>query len=245
MNKELYKIQGRIKHDVARVWYKFYPIDPQNNFWLQIEKEIKGSFKVLEIGAGSGMGDQQSFPLKGMVDKYIGIDLDPRVMDNPNLDEAYIADASNLPFENDSFDMVFNTMVAEHLKDPLLILKEIHRVLKPGGMLLFETVNKFYYPMIAASLTPHWIHNFYIKRFASGREAEDVFPTFYKLNSRKAILSNCRKASFSKTEIFYNALPPGYLRFNKFIFLLGVFYERTVEQLFTSLRGRIVVKSIK
>ena len=240
-----YKIQGRIKLNVARMWYKFYPEDAQTKFLQYVDETVKQTFTVLEIGAGSGRGDQQAFPLKGKVSRYIGIDLDFRVLDNPYLDEAHVADASRLPFENDSIDMVFNTMVAEHLSDPLIVLRETFRVLKPGGIMLFETVNKRYYPMIVASMTPHWIHEFYIKRFASGRKSHDVFPTYYNLNTRKSIMAICQKAGFTKTEIFFNSLPPGYLRFNRFAFLLGVFYERTIEKKFPSLRGRIVVKCIK
>lgn len=245
MKVDLYEIQGKIKPEVAEMWYRFYPLDLQASFRDLIKSKVNKSFTVLEIGAGSGRGDQQAFPLKGTVAKYLGVDLDPRVLDNPQLDEAYISNAADLPFANNSIDLVFNTMVAEHLSDPVLVLKEIYRVLKPGGTAFFETVNKYYYPMIVASVTPHWVHEVYIKKFASGRRANNVFPTYYRFNSKRSIESCCRKANFSRTEISFHSLPPGYLRFNKFIFLLGVVYERTIERLLPALRGRIVIKCIK
>ena len=41
-----------------------------------------------------------------------------------------------LPFENNSFDLIFCSEVLEHLDDYHLALNEIHRVLKPGGQFL-------------------------------------------------------------------------------------------------------------
>ena len=53
--------------------------------------------------------------------------------------EAYegvdiVADASNLPFKNDSCDLVICESSLEHFKDPVLAVKEMNRVLKTGGL---------------------------------------------------------------------------------------------------------------
>lgn len=47
-----------------------------------------------------------------------------------------------LPFENDEFDMVFCCDVFEHVVNLEKVLDEICRVLRPGGILFFETVNR-------------------------------------------------------------------------------------------------------
>lgn len=46
-----------------------------------------------------------------------------------------------LPFADRSFDVVFSTEVLEHLKDPLRCLREIRRVLRPGGRLTLSVPN--------------------------------------------------------------------------------------------------------
>lgn len=51
----------------------------------------------------------------------------------PNV-EFQTADCYALPFDNQSFDRVFCHALMEHLADPVRVLKEFHRVLKPGGI---------------------------------------------------------------------------------------------------------------
>ncbi len=48
------------------------------------------------------------------------------------------ADILNLPFENDEFDLVFCNHVLEHIEDDQKAMKELFRVMKPGGMGIFQ-----------------------------------------------------------------------------------------------------------
>ena len=53
-----------------------------------------------------------------------------------------------LPFKSDSIDTVILGGVIEHLDNPLSALKEINRVLKPDGVLLMETPNPYFFPVM-------------------------------------------------------------------------------------------------
>jgi ubiquinone/menaquinone biosynthesis C-methylase UbiE len=52
--------------------------------------------------------------------------------------EFKIADAENLPLENDTFDLVTCRIAPHHFPDPFKFVQEATRVLKPGGLLLVQ-----------------------------------------------------------------------------------------------------------
>ena len=51
------------------------------------------------------------------------------------------ADARDLPFEDGRFDAVFSHAMLEHLPDPMPVLAEMRRVLKPGGLLAIRCID--------------------------------------------------------------------------------------------------------
>ncbi len=69
--------------------------------------------------------------------------------DNPQLQSRLCHDLNatpNLPFETASFDAVVNTVSFEYLTQPMAVLQEVQRVLKPGGKLLITFSNRFFPP---------------------------------------------------------------------------------------------------
>ncbi|MDS4020239.1 MAG: class I SAM-dependent methyltransferase [Candidatus Competibacter sp.] len=67
---------------------------------------------ILDLGAGAGIVQQMDF--RGHAARICGVDLDPRVIDNPMLDEGKIADAGGIPYPDATFDVVFADNVLEH-----------------------------------------------------------------------------------------------------------------------------------
>jgi SAM-dependent methyltransferase len=237
--------QERVSPGVRDLFIRYYPDYRPDQFFNLLLQHARPTDYVLEIGAGSGQNKQNHFELRDRVARYVGIDPDASVLSNPFLHESYQARAESLPFADATFDIVFHNYVAEHFESPGACNREIARVLKPGGLLLFQTPNRYYYACLAAQLTPQRFHEFFIKRMASGRSSNEVFPTFYRLNDASAIRKQLQDAGFAPPEIALISLPPGYLRFSKLTFLLGVFYERTLECLLPSLRGKIIVAATK
>jgi 2-polyprenyl-3-methyl-5-hydroxy-6-metoxy-1,4-benzoquinol methylase len=76
---------------------------------------------------------------------------------------------------------VFPDNVLEHLYEPEEVFREVARVLKPGGVFLFKTPNKWHYMPTIAQLTPHGFHRA-VNRWR-GRAEIDIFPTRYRANT--------------------------------------------------------------
>ena len=57
---------------------------------------------------------------------------------------TYVCDIAEIPVEDDRYDFVLLTQVLEHVNEPKAVLREMHRVLKPGGRMLVSA--PLYYP---------------------------------------------------------------------------------------------------
>jgi len=157
----------------------------------------------------------------------VGVDLTPRVIDNPLLDRGVVADLSDLPFPDNTFDLVFSIYVLEHVSDSAPVISEIGRVLKPGGLFLSLTPNRFHYVALLSRLTPATFHTWWIARH--GRAPRDTFPTFYKLNTRRALRRQFASGDFELIGFDMVEGLPGYLAFSLPTFLVGAAYERIVN----------------
>lgn len=189
---------------------------------------------VLDLGAGAGIVEQMNF--KGLAASVCGVDLDPRVVSNPMLDEGRVANADGIPYEDNRFDVVFSDNVLEHLDEPLNVFREVVRVLKPGGVFLFKTPNKWHYMPTIARLTPHGFHQ-YVNRLR-GRAEVDTFPTRYRANCFGDVARIAVKAGLLVDHIDRVEGRPEYLRMTWPTYLVGLVYERLVNstEIFAPLR---------
>jgi ubiquinone/menaquinone biosynthesis C-methylase UbiE len=105
------------------------------NAHKQMEKQFRGSFfsQVLEIGGGNG--EHLDFIQHGF-DVYYVTDINQPLLENKDSKNviAMIANAEDLPFEENSFDRVVVTCLLSHVSDPETLLNEILRVMKPDGV---------------------------------------------------------------------------------------------------------------
>lgn len=105
--------------------------------------ELRAGEAVLDVGSGPGLLLRDMALSVGAGGKAVGLD-----MSQPMIDVAkrrceglaqvafQQAEATKLPFPDVTFDAAVSTQVYEYVADMALALKELHRVMKPGGRIL-------------------------------------------------------------------------------------------------------------
>ncbi|MER9791302.1 class I SAM-dependent methyltransferase [Mesorhizobium sp. M0213] len=217
---------------VERLYKRLYRDQSLNGttaFYNWIRAELNPNFKALNIGAGPSTRDPRRV-LRGEVKEIVGVDIDPAVLLNEELDRAGTIVNGQIPEEDGYFDLVFADFVLEHVENPARFLKEVHRVLKPGSSFFFRTPNLFHYVTLISAMTPHWVH-LRVANAARGMnmDAHEPWPTFYRMNRRKSLEKATLAAGFSGIELRMIEPEPSYMRRSLPLFLLGSAYERIVN----------------
>ncbi|WEK45850.1 MAG: class I SAM-dependent methyltransferase [Candidatus Andeanibacterium colombiense] len=192
-------------------------------FFGRINALVEPEMSILDFGAGRGLLSEHRLPyirgitnFKNRVRRVTGIDIDPVVTTNPTLDEGLIFDGIQIPADDEAFDLIYSDHVFEHIADPALISAELYRVLKPGGWLCARTPHLYSTLVVGSKLIPNSKHaNVLTKVQPGGRAAHDVFPTFYRLNSMRALRRHFPKNKWSNHSYTWNP-EPGY-NFNSVI----------------------------
>ena len=124
--------------------------------------DLEETNNVLEIGCGVGMLSDHLSQKYDM--NVFGIDIDHEQIEiakkcfknNTKLSFS-VESATNLPFENSSFDMVLSFNVIHHISSWKNVLKEVHRVLRPAGVFVFSD---FGYPAFLKRIFMPIVKNF-------------------------------------------------------------------------------------
>jgi SAM-dependent methyltransferase len=136
----------------------------------------------------------------------------------------------SLPFVNESFDLIVCLWVLEHLQDPLATLREVRRVLRPGGHLIFVTPNLSNPVMLLnrigkalPALQRRMVPRLY------GRVEADTFRVQYRANTAGAIRTLAAAVGLKVDDL--RAVPdPTYLAMNGLMFRASVLSERLMPK---------------
>jgi len=192
-----------------------------------IERRLEPGGKVLDVGCG------RDAPIAGSHAKdaglAVGIDM-VREFQPPEAVEIVRADMNELPFADETFDLVFSRSVLEHLLEPELAFKEVGRILKKGGGVIMATPNKYDYASVLARIIPDSLHGRFL-RTGAGDEVYDDFPTRFRCNTRKDIEKSIGDTRLRLKSLAYIRHYPYYLMFSMPLFYLGVAYDRMITKL--------------
>ena len=202
---------------------------------------VKPGMRLLHGGCGWDK-NESSRPFKETC-QVVGIDLDPRVKSLFH-SEFHLASLSAIPFEGQSFDLVFLEYVLEHVEDPASAFREMTRVLKPGGRILILTPALYSYKSLAAYVTPQQFHVLMGRvRYGRGHEA-DMYPTLYRCNTARQFERLAEANHLHITAM--NFINNGPTWFEKFPVLFAVFdgFHRIIGrwECFRQLRCALLVE---
>ncbi len=143
--------------------------------------------RLLDLGCGEGRHAISAYMVENL--DAVGVDLSiddlkttrerfEEFVEPGNPDKSLVisvADGNQLPFEDNSFDKVICSEVLEHIPDYRAVIKEIHRVVKPGGIAAIS-VPRFFPEWVCWQLSDeyHEVPGGHVRIFKANRLRRDI-----------------------------------------------------------------------
>ena len=208
----------------------FSRIDSTVQFYERVNALVERNFVLLDFGAGRG-GDhledcapyrRELRNFRGKVREVIGADVDPIVTTNPSLDRAIVlAEGGTIPLPDRSIHLVISDFTFEHIYNPDQVANELDRILAPGGWICARTPNRYGYIAFANRLLPEFLRMHIVRWSQPRRKEEDVFKTFYRLNTYRALRRYFNPARFDHIVYSWDA-EPAYHANSKLLYQLSL-----------------------
>jgi 2-polyprenyl-6-hydroxyphenyl methylase / 3-demethylubiquinone-9 3-methyltransferase len=131
------------------------------NPWIlrTIHRVLGPQQNVLDVGCGGGL---LSHTLAEAGHRAVGIDLSSKSLQMAQMCDRTGAirfvqgNAMELPFAEASFDAVCAMDLLEHVEEPIRVIREASRVLRPGGLFFFHTFNRNFFSWLIVIKGVEW-----------------------------------------------------------------------------------------
>ena len=158
MKEKLYDIATNIGMKLfAEYWGKasLKATDRYIEYPFVLENLPKPPCKILDVGCAGSM-----FPLILKALKYRTYGIDVRLHPSWQKFDFYEDDICKSPFDDNEFDVVTAISTIEHIKDDAKAIGEIHRILKPKGLLLMTVPCRKSIMFKSKQTKFHFIYNY-------------------------------------------------------------------------------------
>ncbi|MCE7949124.1 MAG: class I SAM-dependent methyltransferase [Chloroflexi bacterium CFX4] len=195
----------------------------QYTAWLA--ESIRPESTLLDVGCGR---DSLAAEAVRSAARSVGIDLvADDLRHNHTVQLPILANAYQLPFRAESFDVIASQWVVEHFPQPLNAFREMARLLRPDGKIILLTTNAHNYVPFLSRLVPEAARTFALTRLLR-RPVHESHPTFYRANTRRALSRAAEQAGLRVAQIAYVG-NPFYMAFSLPLFRLALLYERLTD----------------
>ncbi len=95
--------------------------------------KLKDPKNILDVGSGDGLRLESIVDEFPDLERVVGVDIYPPETLSDKYEFILVEEGKNLPFDDETFDLVIASQSLHHIKNVDKMLREIHRVLKPEG----------------------------------------------------------------------------------------------------------------
>jgi SAM-dependent methyltransferase len=187
-----------------RMRRRFGYFTPDDHYEALVDQLVVPGCAWLDVGCG-----REVFPnnqdlareLAARCGHLAGVDPDAGLDANP-----FVHARARVRFEDYApdrpFDLVTLRMVAEHVDEPERVMAAIARALRPGGLAVIYTVNRWSPVPILTTLVPMPLRH-PVKRFLWRTAKRDTFPTRFRMNTRRRLDTLARAAGLAEASFTY------------------------------------------
>ena len=189
----------------VRMRHQFRYFDPDSWYQAAVEQLVTEECRWIDVGGGKSIFPHEprlSNELAQRCKYLVGVDPSDNIHQNELVDERHQCTIEQFHCE-EPFDLATLRMVAEHIEQPETVVTTLAEQIRPGGHVVIYTPHKWSVLSILAHLIPDSLHATLARLAAPDRQDEDVFPTCFRMNTRKQLNSLFERGGFREVAFSY------------------------------------------
>lgn len=198
---------------------------------------------IINLGAGKSTVIESFLQDRGL--RFISdrLDVEDCTTEASYIRHCFQASLSNMKMlESNEYQLAFSNYVLEHVSDLPASVKEINRILKPGGSYVVSTPNPTAPEFLFSRFTPHAVHQW----IRGSKEEHRAFETVYAYRSIPELIATFEQNGFRLKDSAYFPATFTYLYRFPVLRTLSTWYDTVIKSIgFKWLLGNVCLVFVK